>query len=92
VFRLGFDLTTGRAAREAAGQPESFGEDDLYPEVRGCLAELQRMGLRVGAVGNQTARAERILRELDLPVDWIATSAGWGVDKPAGGFFERAVA
>lgn len=92
VFRPGFDLTAERAAREAAGQPETFGEDDLYPEVRPCLTELQEMGLRVGAAGNQTSRAERILRELDLPVDWIATSAGWGVDKPAGGFFERAVA
>lgn len=92
VFRPGFDLTEERRARERAGQPETFGEDDLYPEVRSCLAELAEMGVRVGAAGNQTARAEELLRGLDLPLDWIGTSAGWGVDKPGAGFFERAVA
>jgi FMN phosphatase YigB (HAD superfamily) len=28
---------------------------------------------------------------MDLPVDMIASSAGWGVEKPAPGFFERLV-
>ena len=49
------------------------------------------MGLRVGLAGNQTARAEGILKSLDLPVDVIGTSDGWGVEKPLAGFFARVV-
>ncbi len=49
------------------------------------------MGLRVGLAGNQTARAEEILTSLDLPVDVIGTSDGWGVEKPSPEFFARLV-
>ncbi|ADG89425.1 HAD family hydrolase [Thermobispora bispora] len=91
-FRPGFDLTEERERRARAGQPETFGEENLYPDARPCLAELKAMGLRVGVAGNQTARAERILRSLDLPVDVIGTSDGWGVEKPDRRFFERVVA
>lgn len=31
VFRPGFDLAVERERRAAAGQPESFTEDDLIP-------------------------------------------------------------
>lgn len=91
-FRPGFDLTAERERRAAAGQPETFGEQNLYPDVRPCLTELRQMGLRVGLAGNQTARAEAILRGLDLPIDFVGTSDGWGVEKPAPGFFDRVVA
>ena len=91
LFQPGFDLAEQREARVAAGQPESFTEDDLYPDVRACLVELRTQGLRVGLAGNQTRRAEGILKSLDLPVDFIGTSDGWGVEKPASGFFTRAV-
>lgn len=91
VFRPGFDLDQERAARAAAGEGEDFGEDDLYPDARGCLFGLQKLGVRVGVAGNQTAEAEAVLRALHLPVDWIGTSAGWDVEKPASGFFARAV-
>ncbi len=37
VFRPGFDLTEEREKRAAAGKPEWFGEDDLYPDVRPAL-------------------------------------------------------
>src|SRR4051794_38319386 len=77
-FRPGFDLSQERKRRAAAGQPETFGEENLYLDVRPCLAELREMGLRVGLAGNQTSRAEMILRSLDLPVDAIGTSDGWG--------------
>ncbi|MGH3327953.1 MAG: HAD family hydrolase [Streptomycetales bacterium] len=90
-FRAGFDLDAEREARIAAGEPETFGEPDLYPDARGCLAALRGHGLVVGIAGNQTARSEGILRSLDLPVDFIGTSAGWGVEKPSTGFFERVV-
>ncbi|WP_405113503.1 HAD family hydrolase [Micromonospora sp. NBC_01405] len=91
AFRPGFNLTQERQRRTAAGQPESFTEDDLYPDARPCLAALRAAGLHVGLAGNQTARAETILRALNLPVDVIGTSDGWGVEKPSPAFFNRVV-
>ncbi|HEX3962756.1 MAG TPA: HAD family hydrolase [Trebonia sp.] len=91
VFQPGFDLPNARLQRADAGQPEWFGEDDLYPDVRSALAQLRGDGLWVGIAGNQTARAGGILRELDLPADMIATSEDWGVSKPNPGFFRRMV-
>jgi HAD superfamily hydrolase (TIGR01662 family) len=91
VFRPGFNLAVERELRAAAGQPETFSEEDLYRDVRPCLRELQASGLRVGLAGNQTARAEQILKALELPVDVIGTSDGWGVEKPSPDFFVRVV-
>src|SRR5215472_10588947 len=56
-FKLGFDLDTERKLRAEAGQPEWFGEEDLYPDARPCLEALREMGLWVGIAGNQTVRA-----------------------------------
>jgi HAD superfamily hydrolase (TIGR01662 family) len=92
VFRPGFDLGVERERRAAAGQPESFTEENLYPDARPCMEDLREMGLKVGLAGNQTARAESILKGLDLPVDLIGTSDGWGVEKPSTAFFDRVVA
>ncbi|MFC7730798.1 HAD family hydrolase [Actinomadura keratinilytica] len=78
VFAPGFDLTEQREKRAAAGEPETFGEEDLYPDARPTLARLRDDGLWVGIAGNQTARAGGILRSLDLPQDMIATSDDWG--------------
>ena len=89
VFRPGFDLEKARQERADAGQPEWFGEDDLYPDVRPALTQLRADGLWVGIAGNQTVRAGGILRELDLPADLIATSDDWGVSKPDPGFFRQ---
>ncbi|MET8229069.1 HAD family hydrolase [Micromonospora sp. NPDC005298] len=91
AFRPDFDLPAELERRAAAGQPELFGEEDLYPDARACLTALKGQGLFVGLAGNQPARAEGILRDLDLPVDMIGTSDGWGVAKPAPAFFERVV-
>lgn len=91
-FRPGFDLALERLAREQAGSPEHFDEDDLYPDARPCLARLKELGFLVGLAGNQTARAERLLRQLDLPVDFIGTSDGWGVEKPTPAFFDKIIA
>ncbi|MET8549413.1 HAD family hydrolase [Micromonospora zamorensis] len=89
AFRPDFDLAVELERRAAAGQPESFGEEDLYPDARPCLASLREQGLVVGLAGNQPAHAESTLRALDLPVDLIGTSHGWGVAKPSPAFFER---
>ncbi|MEU1645212.1 HAD family hydrolase [Micromonospora zamorensis] len=91
AFRPDFDLAVELERRAAAGQPESFGEEDLYPDARSCLTSLREQGLVVGLAGNQPAHAESTLRALDLPVDLIGTSHGWGVAKPSPAFFERVV-
>ncbi|MER7908715.1 HAD family hydrolase [Streptomyces sp. NPDC096068] len=89
-FRPGFDLYEQREARAAAGQPEHFGEGDLYPDVRPTLARLRADGLWLGIAGNQTVRAGGILRELFTDdVDLIGTSDDWGASKPDPEFFVR---
>ncbi|MBO4205775.1 HAD family hydrolase [Micromonospora echinofusca] len=91
TFRPDFDLAAEIERRAAAGRPESFGEEDLYPDARPCLTSLKDQGLFVGLAGNQPAHAETMLHALDLSVDVIGTSYGWGVEKPSPAFFERVV-
>lgn len=91
-FRPGFDLSVERQRREDSGHGERIVETDLYPDVRPALAQLRAAGLWLGIAGNQTARVGDLLRALDLPVDAVATSAEWGVAKPARAFFNRVVA
>jgi len=89
-FQPGFDLYAEREKRAAAGKPEHFDENDLYPDVRPALATLRAAGLWLGIAGNQTVRAGGILRELFTPdVDLIGTSDDWGASKPDPEFFER---
>jgi FMN phosphatase YigB (HAD superfamily) len=89
-FRPDFNLDAERSRRADAGQQEGFGESDLYSDARPCMTTLREMGLWVGMVGNQTSRAGKILRELGLPADLIATSDDWGVSKPDPSFLPRA--
>jgi HAD superfamily hydrolase (TIGR01549 family) len=91
VFRPGFDLQEAREQRAAQGKPEWFGEDDLYPDARSTLSKLRDDGLWVGIAGNQTVRAGKLLKGLDLPADMIATSDDWGVSKPDLAFFARMI-
>jgi HAD superfamily hydrolase (TIGR01549 family) len=89
-FRPGFDLYEEREKRAAAGKPESFGEADLYDDVRPALAQLRTDGLWLGIAGNQTIRAGKILRELfSNDVDLIGTSDDWSASKPDPEFFRR---
>ena len=90
-FRPGFDLAVERQRRAEAGLAEFFNGRDLYPDVRECLAALKADGYFVGVAGNQTARAGRLLHELNLQVDLIATSDDWGAEKPTLAFFEKLV-
>ncbi|WP_327106629.1 HAD family hydrolase [Nonomuraea glycinis] len=91
LLRPGIDLGAEYAAREAAGQGEHIQEDDLYSDVRPTLVALREAGHRVLIAGNQTLRVATLLRELDLPVDAIATSGEWGVAKPSSAFFSRLI-
>ena len=90
-FRPGFDLAAERKRRADAGQAETFGEGDLYPDARPAMAALRDMGVWVGVAGNQTSRAGEILRKLDLPADMIATSDNWGAVKPDASFFRAVI-
>ncbi|MGV9313544.1 HAD family hydrolase [Streptomyces sp. NPDC003691] len=91
--RPGFDLDQERERRAAAGQPEHFGEEDLYDDVRPALAQLRADGLWLGIAGNQTVRAGGLLRGLFTDdVDLIGTSDDWGASKPDSAFFERVAA
>ena len=92
IFRPGFDLDRERTQRAAAGQPETFGEDDLYPDARPCLTTLRDIGIWTALAGNQTIRAGTILRSLNLPADLIATSDEWGTSKPDPAFFRALLA
>src|SRR5262252_5403809 len=40
-FKPGFDLAAERNRRAEAGKPESFAEENLYPDARLCLAALR---------------------------------------------------
>jgi FMN phosphatase YigB (HAD superfamily) len=66
-----------------------FLPQDLYSDVRACLAELRAAGYQLGAVGNTGTEVEPMLAEL---VDVVGSSARWGVEKPAPEFFTRIVA
>ncbi|MGW0475547.1 HAD family hydrolase [Streptomyces coeruleorubidus] len=89
-FRPGCDLYEEREKRAAAGQPESFGKEDLYEDVRPALRQLRADGLWLGIAGNQTVRAGGILRTLfSDDVDLIGTSDDWGASKPDPEFFKR---
>lgn len=89
-FRPGFDLYDEREKRAAAGQPEHFGEEDLYDDVRPALHQLRSDGLWLGIAGNQTVRAGQLLRGLFTDdVDLIGTSDDWGASKPDIAFFDR---
>ena len=85
----GVDVAAEYRAREAAGQGEYLDESDLYDDVRSPLSALRELGVRVIVAGNQTPRADELLRALDLPVDLVVTSGEWGVAKPQLGFIER---
>jgi HAD superfamily hydrolase (TIGR01662 family) len=68
-----------------------FDGGDFYPDALPCLAELRAQGLFVGIAGNQSHELEAWIRDQGLEVDLVASSARWGVEKPAPAFFARVV-
>jgi HAD superfamily hydrolase (TIGR01549 family) len=91
IFRPGIDVREERRKQRAAGFDEDVIADDLYPDAVPCLLTLTEAGYRVGLAGNQPAHAEEVLRGLGLPLDFVASSASWGVEKPDPRFFEKIV-
>lgn len=66
----------------------SWPGDGFYPDALPTLRRLRAHRVIVGAVGNTPVEAEELLRE---HVDFVGSSARWGVEKPAPEFFARVV-
>jgi HAD superfamily hydrolase (TIGR01662 family) len=64
---------------------------DLYADALPCLARLRAAGYRVGVAANQPATTEAFMRESGVELDFVATSDGWGVQKPAPEFFANVI-
>ena len=60
--------------------------DGFYPDAVPTIRQLRARGLVVGAVGNTPVEAEELVRE---HVDFVGSSARWGVEKPSAAFFRR---
>jgi FMN phosphatase YigB (HAD superfamily) len=88
-FRDNFDLDEAYAARREAGLAFRLSVDDLYPDVAGCFESLADVGFRLVIAGNQPSQIEAPFMALGLPVELVAASATWGVEKPSPAFFTR---
>ena len=89
IVRPGLDIEATRRERRAAGVPDVFEPRDFYPDAVPCLEELHRRGLRIGIAGNQPEGMEEVCR--GLPVDFVASSERWGVEKPSPLFFQKVI-
>ncbi len=91
MLRPDLDLDAEVRRLTETGQRNDVVRGDLYPDAEPTLAALHAAGFRLGIVGNQPARTEALFRELDVPIELVASSATWGVNKPDPAFFERIV-
>ncbi|MEV7013108.1 HAD family hydrolase [Streptosporangium sp. NPDC051022] len=94
ILRPGFDVEAEQEAwrrEDPDGLRVDFDADDLYPDVRPGLTALRDLGYELIIAGNQPPQAYDALAAMNLPVDSIHTSDGWGVAKPDPEFFARVV-
>lgn len=70
--------------------PGSIGLEDavLYADAEPCLRGLRADGYFVGLAGNVGRDLAPLVEHFELDVDWAASSAELGVEKPSPGFFE----
>lgn len=92
LFRPGIDLRAEAERLGVAGLSDLVSLDDLYPDALPALRGLVAAGFRVALAGNQPAPAADVLAEIDVPFEFIGTSAAWGIRKPSPAFFDRIVA
>jgi HAD superfamily hydrolase (TIGR01549 family) len=91
-LKPGFDLEAAREERRKAGAPDRFDRSDIYEDVFDYLHILHEGGLRLGIAGNQPEDFLDAVSGLGLPVDFVASSARWRVEKPSPAFFAKIVA
>ncbi len=94
VFDLvapGLNLEQARLEKRARGFFDGFELEDFYPDAISCLVDLKSRGLTIGLSGNQPVQAEDALRDLELDVDFIASSSSWGFEKPDIRFFQKII-
>jgi FMN phosphatase YigB (HAD superfamily) len=94
---LGATIARGEHHRRVfdllGGEPDGgvYAREDFYPDALPCLERLHEGGYFVGIAGNQSTQLEEWARGQELPVDVVASSASWGVEKPSPEFFARVV-
>ncbi|MHA3022333.1 HAD family hydrolase [Mycobacterium sp. BMJ-28] len=64
---------------------------DLYPDALDCVRAARTAGFIVGVAGNQPRNIVTKLAGLGFSVDFVASSAEWGVVKPSPDFFRRVI-
>jgi HAD superfamily hydrolase (TIGR01662 family) len=89
LLRPGVDLAAESARRRTTMGTSWMQADDLYPDAVPALRALRAAGYRVGVAGNQPLETERVIADLGIPLDLVASSAGLGVAKPDPAFFAR---
>jgi FMN phosphatase YigB (HAD superfamily) len=89
LFAPGIDVAAEARRLGVAGRSDLVSLDDLYPDALPCLHALAEAGYRLAIAGNQPAPAADALAAMEVDFEFIGTSAGWGVEKPAPAFFER---
>ena len=89
IIKPGFDRRAANFERQKLGIPDEMQLSDLYADAIPCLQALQTRGYKVGLSGNQPARAEALLTSYGLPVDYLASSSSWGIEKPDPRFFQK---
>ena len=65
---------------------------DFYPDAAPTMAALRQAGHSVAVAGNQPERAAQEIEALGIELDFVATSASWGLEKPSPEFFARVIA
>jgi HAD superfamily hydrolase (TIGR01549 family) len=89
IIQPGFDRKAANSVRQKSGTPDEMQLSDFYADAIPCLQALRASGYKVGLSGNQPARAEELLTSYGLPVDYIASSSSWGIEKPDLRFFQK---
>jgi HAD superfamily hydrolase (TIGR01549 family) len=89
IIKPGFDRKAANLERQKLGIPDELQLSDFYADAIPCLQALKTRGYKVGLSGNQPTRAEELLISYGLPVDYIASSSSWGIEKPDLRFFQK---
>jgi HAD superfamily hydrolase (TIGR01662 family) len=92
IVRPGLDVRAEERRAAQAGAPYRIRADDLYPDAIPALQALRAAGYRVGVAANQPATTARVIEDLGVELDLVATSEGWRVAKPDPAFFGRVAA